>query len=170
MIGGKWSSEWLSQNWFVPLAIVLAALAWVIGSQIAAMPDRRALAQFEAALTFDVVFTLPALYWLCYRHYKTRIALALRIVALQCLGIYWATWVIPEDARNILPYLEPVRMAGLVMLIAVELRLLFMVLRLVFRPSTDVDSLTQEGVPPLLAKLMLAEARFWRWLFTWWRR
>lgn len=170
MIGGKRSSEWFSRNWFVPLVIVLVAVVWVIGSQMAALPDRQALSQFEAALTFDALVTLPALYWLCYRNYKTRSALALRIVALQCLGIYWAGRVIPEESRNILPYLGPVRVAGLVMLVAVELRLLIMVMRLVFRSSTDVDTLKQEGVPPLLAKMMLFEARFWRWLFTWWRR
>jgi len=165
----RWA-QWLSRNWFLPLAVVLFTLAWTISAQGALKYERHAIAQFELALTVDVLLTLPVLYWLCYRRQQTRIAMAMRIVAVQCFGIYLATWIVPENARDILAYLEPLRVAGLIVLAAVEIRLMLAVVRLAFNPSTETRTLTDAGMPPFVAKLMLAEARFWRWVFSWLRR
>jgi hypothetical protein len=40
------------------------------------------------------------------------------------------------------------------------------VLRVLFGADPDPKELERQGMPPLLARLMLAEARFWRWVWS----
>lgn len=154
------------RNWFVPLAASLLTVVWLVGRTFAP-GDWRTL---EPALIFDSTVTLPALYWLCYRKALSGKAMAVRLVALVCAGLFVASWLVPQEEQRLLAQVAPLRIAGIAVVVLVELALLIAVLRVMFRKGTTTDQLQTLGMPPLIARLMLLEARFWRWLFAKFKR
>lgn len=150
----------MRDNWFWPLAAVLVAAAWALAT-ISAEPMS---VGFEWAVVFDALVTLPMLYLLCYRASFTTMALVVRVVALQCAGIWLATKLIPVGDQSVLPYLTWFRWAGLAIVTLFEVRLVMAIVKLQLKPTTRQDELEAAGVPPLLAKLAMIEARFWRWI------
>ena len=84
------------------------------------------------------------------------------VAALVCLGVWIAGRMVPADFQVVLPELGWARAAGLAVLVLIELRLLVAVLKLAFSGSAKAEDLEKQGAPPLIAKLMLIEARFWR--------
>lgn len=156
----------LRRNWFWPLAVSLLACVWAI----ALIPAVLQTPDFEWALLFDVFITLPVLFAICYRGTMTKLALGVRIIALQCAGIWLATKLVPVDSQSILPHLEWLRWAGLAILLLFEIRLMVAVVRLVWNPSAKQTDLEATGMPPFVAKLAMIEARFWRWVFAKFRK
>jgi len=150
----------IRDNWFWPATLLLFAFVWFLA---AATPNPLEPG-FELALIFDAVVTLPALYFICYRKSLTRRRMAIRIVALQCLGIWLASKLIPTSEQHILPALKWVRYAGLAVLVLVELKLAMILFRLLFKPGVTEAELAQSGMPKFIAKWAMIEARFWRWL------
>src|SRR3546814_2556535 len=73
--------------------------------------------------------------------------------------------LVPVDSQLIIPYLSWLRYAGLAILLLIEIRLALILFKLVFKPDTTESQLQESGMPPLLAKAALLEARFWRWVF-----
>jgi hypothetical protein len=156
----------MKQNWFWPVAVVLFGLTWAI--MLVSRPETSA--GLELALLFDVLATIPVLFALCYAHVMPLGRLAIRIVALQCLGIWVAAKILPIESQVILLELRWLRNLGLAVLFVIELRLAIALLRLVFRAETKEADLQELGMPPLMAKLALAEARFWRWVVSAFRK
>ena len=73
------------------------------------------------------------------------------------------SWLVPLEAQAVVPHLSWARTAGLVVLALVELRLLVAAFRIAFSGTGNAADIEKaSGAPPLLAKLMLIEARFWR--------
>jgi peptidoglycan/LPS O-acetylase OafA/YrhL len=151
----------LKENWFWPVALLLVALAW----SIARMAPPSDLGGWELAVLFDVFITLPLLFVLCYRRKLRRGALVLRIVALQCLGIWLATKIVPAEGQTLLPHLEWLRYAGFAVLLLVELRIMVALFQIIFKPDATTKQLEDIGMLSFVAKLVLLEARFWRWVF-----
>jgi hypothetical protein len=151
----------LRENWFWPLAVGLVAFVWAMST----IPTVPLTPDFEWALLFDVFITLPVLFAFCYRGTMTRVALGVRIVALQCSGIWLATKLVPVESQMILPHLEWLRWAGLAILLLFEIRLVVAVVKLVWNSSAKQADLVAVGMPPFVAKLAMIEARFWRWVF-----
>lgn len=115
----------------------------------------------EATTLFDWCLFVPFLYVLCYRHMPRR-ALALRTLALMCGGLWIAGKLVPDPAEAILSQWGWLRGVGLTVLVIAEAVASIAILRLAFGTAPDATKLEQQGIPPSLAKLMLAEARFWR--------
>ncbi len=151
----------IRNNWFWPLMISLWAVVWSMANRLGATIP----ANWEYALLFDVFITAPFLYWLCYRTSLTNKAMLIRMIAIQCLGIWIATKVLPLEHQRILPELGVLRTVGLLVLCVIELRLMIAVLRTVFRKGATQQDLVDQGAPEFIAKLVLLEARFWRWVF-----
>jgi hypothetical protein len=157
----------VKENWFWPLAITLAALAWAIGHFSKIEPN----SSWEHAVIFDVLLTLPILYFVCYRKKATLKHNIFRILALQCTGIWLATKIVPIESQSLLPYLSWLRFAGLAVLFAFEVWIVLALIKLVFRPDTTANQIEQQlGAPPFIAKLILMEARFWRRVFSIFKR
>ncbi|MGZ8284778.1 MAG: hypothetical protein ACXW27_07325 [Allosphingosinicella sp.] len=150
--------ERLVAHWFVPVfALILGAL-WLAARDSTFMAEGG-----EAAILADLCLTAPILYVFCYRRRHSALQLGLRALALACLGIWLGSWVIPESDQSLLTQLGPLRVAGLIVLALVELRLLVAMIRLVFGPETSAGEVSRvTGAPPFVAKLMLLEARFWK--------
>jgi peptidoglycan/LPS O-acetylase OafA/YrhL len=159
-------TERLKENWFWPVTLVLIAWAWLVSRNL----PPRDLSGWELAVLFDVLVTLPLFFALCYRGKLPRNKLIIRILALQCLGIWLATKIVPVESQIVLPHLAWLRYAGVAVLVLIELRIMVALFKIVFKADTNAKQLEGIGMPPLLAKLILLEARFWRWVFSVFRR
>ena len=150
----------MRNNWFWPVAAIIAAAIWALStiSQVPLSPG------FEKALLFDALITMPVLYLLCYRSSFTTTALIVRVLALQCAGIWLAAKLVPVGNQSILSHLTWIRWAGLAIVTLFEIRLVAAVVKLQLKPTTLQDELEAAGMPPVLAKLAMLEARFWRWI------
>jgi hypothetical protein len=149
---------WARRNWF------FMAFAGVLASSYGFARSSAFLAQGgEAAIIADLCLTAPLLYCWCYWGELSRRQLAMRAAALACLGVWVAARLIPAAEQMILPHLSWARTAGLVVLALIEVRVLIAVLQLVFSPTATVEGVSvRSGAPPMVARLMLMEARFWR--------
>lgn len=154
---------WARRNWFVPaLALLLAvewafvrATAWSAGDRIA-----------EAAVLIDLCLFVPLLHFLCYRRRLATRALLIRTAGLAFLGIYLASHLVPAEGQALLPALGWARLVGLAVLALIELWVMFAIVKLLFGGKTTAAEVSaQSGAPEWVARLMLAEARFWKWLW-----
>lgn len=119
----------------------------------------------EAVTLFDWCLFVPMLFALCYRDLPRR-ALALRMLAIACGGFWIAGRIVPAGAQGLLQDWGGIRWLGLAVLLLFEAVAIAAVLRIAFGASPDPEALERQGIPPLMAKLMLAEARFWRRLWA----
>jgi hypothetical protein len=151
--------RWGALNWFILLMPALLLIGWLAGRAIPWAEEGRAM---ETALLIDACVTLPVLYALCYCGRLPHWQLVIRLLGIACLGIYLIGQVVPAEHQALLPAFSWARSIGLGFLILIELWLFVSVLRLVFRSGTTAEQLTAKtGAPPLIAKLLLLEARFW---------
>ncbi len=155
---------WTRRNWFVPLA----ALLLVVETAFAQSTDWSARGPEEAVILFDLCLFVPALYAFAYRRWLPIRALALRTAALIFLGFYIASHLVPAEAQRLIAELGWARTLGLAVLALIELKLMVEIVKLLFGGGADVETIAaRSGAPTWVARLMLAEARFWKWL---WRR
>ena len=150
--------ERLAAHWFVPVFAMILGALWLVARDAPFMAEGG-----EAAVLADLCLTAPILYILCYRRRHLALHLAMRALALACLGVWLGSWIIPASDQSILTRLEPLRIAGLIVLAAVELWLLAALIRLLFGSEASPDAVSQAtGAPAWVARLMLIEARFWK--------
>jgi hypothetical protein len=120
----------------------------------------------EVAVLFDFSVLIPCLYVICYWA-KGKMAFV-RFVALACLGIWIAGHIVPDSHHDLISRAGMLRNMGLFVLIAIELRLGIEVYKLAIKskPESVTEAVREraekEGIPPWVAKVMAAEARFWR--------
>ena len=150
----------LAANWFWPLFAVALGAAWLM-SRAVTQPQPHG---WDIALLLDFGILMPLLMWLCYRRRLTRRALILRVLALQTSALLIASWLTLPDRQFVVQHLAWLRPVGIAILIATEGAVLVAVLRIVFKPTTEATDLEKLGAPPVIARLMLLEARFWRWV------
>jgi hypothetical protein len=77
-----------------------------------------------------------------------------------------AAKIVPDQAETILRGLGWVRGLGIAVLTIFEGMAFVAAMRILFGDEPDAVALERQGIPPLLVKLMLAEARFWRWVWS----
>lgn len=159
-------TERLKANWFWPVALGLSGVLWLLTNTL----PPQDLGYWELAVLFDVLVTLPLLFMLCYCRTLTFKNLIIRIIALQCLGMWLATKLVPVESQMVLPQLSWLRYAGLIVLILIEVRIMVALFKVLFKPDTGSKQLEDIGIPPFLAKLALLELRFWRWVFSVFKR
>lgn len=164
MLAKLTNRDWIAGNWFWLLFPILLAISFGL-AQWELWAARGAAA--EAVLLFDWCVTVPALYAICYRAMPPK-RLLLRVLALACFGVWLVSWIVPEDAQRVVSQFAWARWAGLAVLALVELRVLAAAIRIAFSgKGTAADIEKASGAPPLIAKLMMLEVRFWRavWKF-----
>lgn len=150
----------LAANWFWPIFAVAVCAAWLM-SRSPALPQPHG---WDVALLIDFGLIMPLLMWLCYRRQATRRALLLRVLALQLSALLIAGWLTLPSQQLVVQHLAWARPIGIAILVVVEGAVLVAMLRIVFKPGTAQSDLEKLGAPPVIARLMLLEARFWRWV------
>jgi hypothetical protein len=155
---GAW--HWSRANWFLLALPLLFAISFLVTRSV----DWRVSGRTAEAVTLlDWTLSVPLLYFLCYRRKLGAKQMAVRLGALACLGIWVASQLVPSSSHQLLTHLSGPRMAGLAVLALIELRLLLLALKLAFSGGVQAEELAERsGAPPLLAKLMIIEAKFWR--------
>ena len=154
---------WLRQHWFYALLPLWAAAA--INFHLV-HPWQQQPRLGEAVVLFDLCLFVPALYVLCYRKQRVPRVVALRVVALVCAGIWIAGRMVPDGAETLLRDWGWLRGIGIAVLAMGEVAAVVVMFRIVFSKTPDPKALIDSGIPPLIARMMLAETRFWRWLFS----
>jgi peptidoglycan/LPS O-acetylase OafA/YrhL len=168
MLAIRTRREWIAGNWFWLVLPVLLAISFGLPRWESWTAQDTAS---EAVLLFDWCVTVPALYALCYRRTMGLGRLLLRLFALACLGVWLVAWMVPADAQTVVPHFSALRWVGLAVLALIELRMVAAAVQIAFSgKGTAAEIERASGAPPLIAKLMLLEARFWRVVWTFIRR
>jgi hypothetical protein len=156
--------ETARRHWFYLLLPFAVAASLTLRSSI----DWRSEAfRMEATTLFDWCVFLPAMFVLCYRRELPTGALAVRTVGIACAGLWAATLIVPDDHQRLIGSVAWLRYPGMVVVLAAEALVMVALFKVTFSKAPDPSEIVRFGVPPFVAKLMLAEARFWRWV---WRK
>jgi hypothetical protein len=144
-------------HWFFLVAPAVFAVDFYFALSMRGQIDRL----LEAGLLFDLAVVIPGLYWLCYRQRGHKAVI--RAAAMACLGIWVVSKVVQESEHDLLDYVVPLRYAGLVVLVWLELAIFLAFYRTVFKGGSIADATSQAPteVPQWAARLIALEARFW---------
>jgi hypothetical protein len=158
---------WLKSNWFAVVVPPLLLTEWLVVRSLGAEMGPLA----ETIVLFDLCVFMPALYVICYYRSVPLKALLLRVLGLVCAGIYLASYMVPASLQQILPELGAEQVAGLAVIMFIELRLLIATLRLVWGRDAGVAEVqAASGAPDWMVRLMVLEARFWKAVWRFLRR
>lgn len=163
-------SKTIVANWFYPVVLALFLVVGALSASSAGVAQLSQNPRFEMVMLFDVFLTLPALYWLCFHNRHGKGKLLLGLIAVVCSGLWLAGKIVPLASQQVLPQLSWLRYAGLAIVVGFEIRLAAMAVRLMWKPQAKAADLEAQGVPPLVAKLIVLEVRFWRWVFLVFRK
>lgn len=159
------SVERFRKHWFWPAALAVAATnAFTIAIDGWQAPQLK-----EMGILFDFAVLIPLLYLFCYRASGKKALV--RTVAFACLGVWLTGHIVPDAHHSLINQIGWVRYLGLAVLVLIEIRLGIEIWRLAFRSQTEDAShpiklkAEKEGMPLWVAKLMAAEAKFWKKLW-----
>ena len=148
--------------WFYLLLPVLLLASWRMSASVDWRFEARAS---EAALLFDWCLFVPVLYALYLRPLLPIRAVLLRTMAMACAGLWFAQLLAPDTAESMLVVVAPLRWVGLAILPLCEALLFAALLRLAFAERPDMTEMERHGLPRFVVRLMVLEARFWRWVW-----
>ena len=148
--------------WFYWLLAVCVFAAWQVSLTPEAIADP---IMTERVFLLDTAIILPVLYFVFLRTRVTLKAAILRSLALAAAGISYAAWLMPPGTGEILPLLSWLRWTVLPLVIAIELFAFVALMRYLYGSEPKEDVLINQGLPPLMVKLLLMEARFWKRVF-----
>ena len=154
------TQDWLRVNWFFAVAAaVLATDLTILNSHHGASPQL-----LEAGLLGDLAVVIPCAYLACYwRNGKRAI---IRAFAMASLGFWLTSKLLPASGHFIINSLSPLRYVALAVLFAIEVKVVLVMYKAVFSGATrreaETSLQTQADMPIWVAKLMAAEAVFWR--------
>lgn len=151
-------------HWFYLILPILLLAAWSLSVSPEAMADPVSL---ERVYLFDFGIFLPLLYFLYLRPRFSLRASLVRTFALLGSGIWIASVLMPDGAGTVLPWLAWLRVVALPLLIAIELAAFVAIMRHIYGETPDEQTLVDQGMPPIVVKALLAEARFWKRVWSW---
>lgn len=125
----------------------------------------------EWVVLFDLCLFLPALHAIVYRNALSRRALVIRTLAIAGLGLWLSRYLVPAESQYVLLHLVKLHGAFIGVAIVFEFGVMALVIRAAFARDADPKRLERDfAVPPLLVRLMVWEARFWKAVAGWFRR
>ena len=152
------------QHWFYLLLPLWLMAAWLVSRDSVTTSDPLVL---EKVYLFDFGLFLPLLYFLFLRSRVTLRAALLRTMALAGAGLWLAATLMPSGEGEVLPWVSWLRYVALPLLIGIELVATVAIMRQVWSKEPDEQALIAQGVPPLVVKLLVLEARFWKGVWRW---
>lgn len=153
----------VSRYWFYGVLAFAVIAAW----QVSVTPETMVNPLLtERIYLFDFGVFLPLLYFWFLRRTVAVKAAAIRAFALASAGIAYAAWLMPDGMGQLLPFLSWLRWVALPLIILIELAAFVAVMRYVYGSDPKEEELVAQGLPPVLARLLLMEARFWKRVFA----
>jgi len=159
----------LQAHWFFFVAVLV-----IVVNASAILLDRwESPRLLEAGLLFDFAVLIPLLYLICYRAEGKRVAI--RTIALACLGIWVVGHVVPEQNHYLLQRLGFVRYLGLSVLVILEIKLVVAIYRAAFNSETTAEkeasmAVIESGAPQWVTRLIAWEASIWLKVWSFVRR
>ncbi|GBQ87967.1 hypothetical protein [Asaia krungthepensis] len=111
------------------------------------------------------ITTLILAMWLCHRPATLRRGVG-RSITLGGSGLWVAHETLPGFDAGEMAQAGWLRWFGIAVAAMFEGAALLAFLRMIFGRESDPAMLRDLGVPPVLIKAMMAEARFWRWVWN----
>ncbi len=148
--------------WFYAVLALALFAAWQVSLTPESLADPITT---ERVFLFDFALFLPALYFVYLRSRVSLKAAILRALGLGAAGIAFAAWLMPEGTGEILPFLSWLRWTALPLIIVLELAAFVALMRYAYGSNPQEEELVRHGMPPLIAKLLLMETRFWKRVF-----
>jgi len=158
--------DFIKSHWFLPLFAGVLLIEYLVSPLLL-----RENAQWaEKIILFDLCLFVPLAYFLCYRARHNIKALAIRTIGLIFVGVWFASWLIPENNQNLLPFLGVGRNIGLAIFALIELIAFAAIVKLVYSRNADSKLIAnQTGMPELFVRLAMLEARFWKAVWNFFR-
>jgi hypothetical protein len=148
----------------LPLAI---AIEWAF----ARSHDWAAYPRSEWVALFDLCVFMPIIYGAFFTsdlNVKTRL---LRCAAIAGIGLFAASFIVPAPNQIIIGELSNIRNAMLVFILLFEGFIFWKVVDALYRKRVDAKALQQDfAMPEWVAKLMVMEAKFWKAVWSLFRR
>jgi hypothetical protein len=133
--------------------------------------DWTAYPRSEWVALFDLCVFMPCLYWLAFASGLPRKARRIRTAGIVGIGLFAASWIVPEAHQVLIGQLSDLRSAILAVVLMFEGVLLWKVINAAYLKGADAQQLEREfAMPEWIAKLMVLEARFWKAVWTFLRR
>jgi hypothetical protein len=156
------------EKWFFLIALPLAiAVEWAFARSL----DWSAYPRSEWVALFDLCVFMPILYLSAFTSELTGKARMLRCLGIAGIGLFSASFIVPEPNRIIIGELSALRNVAMIGIVAFEGWVLWKVVGAVYRQNADAKTLEREfAMPEWIAKLMVLEARFWKAVWTFLRR
>jgi hypothetical protein len=155
-------SKAITGYWFYWMLVPCLIAAWRLSLMPEAVADPLTL---ERVYLIDCAVLLPFLYFLYLRSRVAFRAAILRSAALGAATLSYAAWLMPEGTGQVLPFLSWLRWAALPAIILIELAAFVALIRYLYGDEPQEDVLIGQGLPPLMVKLLLTEARLWKRVF-----
>lgn len=126
-------------------------------------------ASFEWLYMLDGLLVLPVLCWLCIEDKKTA---AIKALVYMCLAVLVGGFIIPEENKQLMPYLENGRYVIVAMVLLFEVTAVVTVcwaIQAGFKKDMDPDEAVSEPIEKwlgrgIVAQIMCFEARMWSFL------
>jgi hypothetical protein len=156
--------------WALGFALVAYLVSWLmLRQQPDWLRDGGGLPQWPIA--FDLLLTVPAVYWWLHRRDPRRAWLG--AFALAGAGVWVATHLLPDTSGPLWSGLRLARNLGIGLVAALEIGIILSMLRLVLRLARDrnPDYALREGVQrrlgtSLAARIMAFDLRMWLHVFA----
>ena len=152
----------LADHWFYALLAVCLFAAWRVSLLPHTLSDPITT---ERVYLIDFALLLPLIYAFYLRSRVPVKAVIVRSLALGAAGISYAAWLMPEGTGEVLPFLAWLRWVAMPLVIAIELAAFVALMRYLYGSEPREEELIAQGIPPLVVRLLLAEARFWKRVF-----
>ena len=156
------------EKWFFLIALPLAiAIEWAFARSL----DWTAYPRSEWVALIDMCVFMPLVYLTAFTSELTRKARLLRCLGIAGIGLFAASFIVPEPNQLIIGELSAVRKVAMIGIVVFEGWVLWKVIGAVYRHNADAKTLEREfAMPEWIAKLMVLEAKFWKAVWSLLRR
>ncbi len=157
-----------AEKWFFIIAMPLAvAIEWAFAASL----DWTVYPRSEWVALVDLCVFMPLLYLLAFSSTLPRRARLLRTAGVAGIGLFAASFIVPDANQFVIAELSSLRNAMLVVILAFEGWVMWKVIGAVSRKGADAQTLERDfAMPHWIAKLMILEAKFWKAVWSLMRR
>lgn len=149
-------------SWFYLLLPFWLFSAWSLSQMPEVARDPLLL---ERVLLFDFAVFLPLLYLFSLRGRLRPFGILVRCIGLALAGLWFAGWLMPQGEGQIIPWLRWLRRLFLPIAIVIEVVAFLAIMKIAYSAEPDEAKLLASGLPRWVARALIAEARFWRWVW-----
>lgn len=156
------------EKWFFLIALPLAiAIEWAFARTL----DWTAYPRSEWVALFDLCVFMPLVYLSAFSSELTRKARLLRCLGIAGIGLFAASFIVPEANQFVIGELSALRKAAMAGVLVFEGWIMSKVIGAVYRHNADAKTLERDfAMPEWIAKLMVLEAKFWKTVWAFLRR